>query len=541
MRIKNESELLDINVRKQIIDEIKASENQERKRSAYKRYLIYKDQTKQFVVEQLLKQFDAATVEEMQYCISNISFVRKVIDKLARVYNNGVEREVDGDEKSETNIETLETELDFNTAVRAANKFLKLQKNLAFYIKPCPVSNIDGSVKYTIKLEPMNPYLYDVVEDFYDRTKAVCYVLSDFDYSPTQYTTQDAATAGRSNTNLKAVNPNSNGKDEVIADSPDDSKSGEIIWWSNNLHFTTDEKGKIISESTENPLGEMPIENFAIEQDGQFWARGGDDLIDGGVLINAMLTHNQNVGVTQGYGQFWMKGKNLPRNIKVGPNKAILMEYQEGEPEPDMGFASSSPELDSLRGLVESYIALLLTTNNLSTSSVSSSLQGQSTAPSGIAMIIDKSESMEDVNDQRQIFIDKEPAIWRKINKWLKLYGTNLVDSLTGLELSDNFEDNFSLKFGDAPVIVSETERLNNLKIRKELGLDTQIDLIMKDNPQMTYEMAEEKLKELLAEKIKSGMSDQQEPPIKPEDKTMELVDENNQDNSNQEQNDELT
>ena len=534
MRIKSEAELLDIRVRKQIIDDIKSNENQARKREAYKRYLCYKDKSKDFVVEQLLNQFDSSTVSEMAYCVSNISFVRKIIDKLARVYNSGVERHVEGDEASEENIRELEKELDFNTYVRNANKFLKLQKNLAFYIKPCPVTYIDGSEKYTIKLEPMNPYLYDAVEDYYDRTRPLAFVLSDFDYKPTQYTSLDAATVGRSNTKVNAVGSEASGKDESIADSPDDAKLGQIVWWSDNYHFTTDLNGSIISENIENPIKELPFVNFALEQDGQFWARGGDDLIDGNILINSVITHNQHVAITQGYGQFWMRGKNLPRNIKVGPSKAILMEYQEGEPTPEIGFAQSSPQIDSLRGLVESYIALLLTSNNLSTSSVSSSLQGSNTAPSGIAMIIDKSESMEDVNDQRQIFIDNEPAIWRKINKWLNVYGDNLVDELKGLSLNDGFEENFYLEFRDAPVILSEQEKLNNLKIRKELGLDTMIDLIKKDNPQMTDEQADEKLKELLAEKIQSSMSEQKQEPMKEEVKDESIGNDSKQEQDSQ-------
>lgn len=526
MRIKSEQELLDFSVRKQIIEEIKSNENQNRKRDAYKRYLMYKDFTKQFVIENLLKQFDKSTVDEMEYSIANISFVRKIIDKLARVYNNGVERDIEGDEAAEENLHALESELDFNTAIRNANKFLKLQKNLAFYVKPCPVYNYDGSEKYTIKLEPMNPYLYDVVEGYYDRTKPMCYVLSDFDYAPVSYTTNDAASRLPTASVNNYLNTG-NDKDEKIADHPEDAKTGEIVWWSENLHFTTDLKGNIISESIDNPIKEIPIENFAIEQDGQFWARGGDDLIDGAILINSVLTHNQNVAITQGYGQFWMKGKNLPTFVKVGPNKIIRMEYQQDEPVPDLGFASAAPQLDSLRGLVESYIALLLTTNNLSTSAVSSSLNGAPTAPSGIAMIIDKSESMEDVNDQRQIFIDKEPAIWRKINKWLNIYGDNVVDELKGLSLPDNFEENFSLNFIDAPVILSEQEKLNNLKIRKELGIDTMLDLIMKDNHQMTKEQAEEKLKEILASKVvdktkenedKPQEQDKEEEPKQPEE-----------------------
>lgn len=504
MRIKNENEILDPAVRKQIIEEILGSENQRRKQEAYKRYLTYKDQTKAFVVEQLQKQFDSSTVKEMEYCLANISLCRKVIDKLARVYNNGVRREIAGDEQLTSAIEELSKELEINSELRKANKFLKLQKNLAFYVKPCPISYADGSEKYTLKLEPMNPYLYDAVEHYYDRTKPMCFILSDFEYSTAQYTSLDAATVGRTASPDPQGAKKGDGIDQAIADQPDDAKTKQFVWWSDSYHFVTDESGSIISEGTENPIKMMPIVNFALDQDGQFWAQGGDDLIDGSILINSILTHNQHVAITQGYGQFYMKGKNLPRNIKIGPSKAILMEYDEGEPTPEIGYASSNPQIDALRGLVESYIALLLTTNNLSTSAVAAQLGQSNMAPSGIALMIDKAESMEDVNDQRQIFLDKEHEIWEIIAAWLNLYGDMLDDSLKGYALPEEIEMN--IKFHDAPVVVSESEKLQNFKLRKELGLDSMLDLIMKDNPSLTKQEAEEKLKSLMEDKMVSMM-----------------------------------
>lgn len=504
MRIKNENEILDPAVRKQIIEEILGSENQRRKQEAYKRYLTYKDQTKAFVVEQLQKQFDSSTVKEMEYCLANISLCRKVIDKLARVYNNGVRREVQRDEKLTESLEKLSKELEINSELRKANKFLKLQKNLAFYIKPCPIYYADGSEKYSLKLEPMNPYLYDAVEHYYDRTKPMCFILSDFEYSTVQYTSLDAATVGRTASPDPQGVKKGDGIDQSIADQPDDAKTKQFVWWSDSYHFVTDESGTIISEGTENPIKMMPIVNFALDQDGQFWAQGGDDLIDGSVLINSILTHNQHVAITQGYGQFYMKGKNLPRNIKIGPSKAIIMEYDEGEPVPEIGYASSNPQIDALRGLVESYIALLLTTNNLSTSAVAAQLGQSNMAPSGIALMIDKAESMEDVNDQRQIFLDKEHEIWEIIAAWLNLYGDMLDDSLKGYALPEEIEMN--IKFHDAPVVVSESEKLQNFKLRKELGLDSMLDLIMKDNPSLTKQEAEEKLKSLMEDKMVSMM-----------------------------------
>lgn len=506
MRIKSEVEILDDVTRKVILTEILGAENKQRKNDAYKRYLCYKDKTSQFVTEQLLSQFDISTVREMAYCISNISLLRKVIDKLARVYASGVKRVITNDEISTQTIEELSKKLHFNTQIKKANKYLKLQKNMAVYVKPCPYVEENGTEKYKVKIEALNPYLYDVVEDYNDRTKPICFILSDFKYSAPvnlALTGQQMATHNYSQINAGK----SDGIDEKIADSPEDAKIETIIWWTKNYHFTTDQFGNITSPSIDNPIKELPFVNFAIDQDGQFWAQGGDDLTDGSILINSVMTHNQHVAITQGYGQFYMKGKNLPRNIKIGANKAIMMEYQEGEPTPEIGYATASPQIDSLRSLVEGYIALLLTTNNLSTTAVASSLAGPQMSASGIAMIIDKAESMEDVNDQRQIFIDKEPKIWSIISKWIQVYGDNMDEEFKGKALPENFEKNFNLEFVDAPVIMSEKEKLENLKARKELGIDSMLDIIMKDNPQLSKSEAESKLKEVLEEKIKTAQT----------------------------------
>ena len=522
MQIKSEQDILKPEIRKQIIEDIKSPENQARKYEAYKRYLCYKDQTDAFVKEQLQAQFDSATVEEMSYCIANISLVRKIIDKLARVYSAGVTRELEGEDSSQTQVlNDIAKELDFNSEIKKTNKFLKLQKNVAFYIKPCPIDQNGQPEKYTLRLEPLNPYLYDAIEYEYDRRRPMAYILSDFEFKKSEYVNGDAAYANRKAFVTAKNLPQGNGKDETIADSPDDAESKVFIWWSDNYHFTTDAKGKILSEQIENPIKIKPFVNFAIDQDGQFWARGGDDLVKGAILVNAVMTNNQHIATSQGYGQFWMRGKNPPTQLKVGPTKSILMTYEEGEPVPELGFASANPQLDSLRSLVESYIALLLTTNNLSTSAVASQLGQNNLAPSGIAMMIDKAESREDIDDQRQIFIDNEPMIWDIVRRWLDVYKNNLVEGLSGKTIPEKF--NLKIKFHDAPVVVSEAEKLANLKLRKELGLDRMVDLIMKDNPDLSLEEAEERLKLLLEDKIthEMGQQDQQ----------------GQQDNQNQDQN----
>jgi hypothetical protein len=499
MKITEEAQILDESVRKKIIEEIHSPENVRRKHEAYKRYKCYKDQTHLFVIDHLLAQFDHETVREMQYAVSNISLVKKIINKLARVYSSGVIRE--GREESETKaITDLSKILKLDYQMKKANRFTRLQKNILAYVKPV----LQKDDKYGLKVLPMQPYFYDVIEDPNDPEKALGIILSHFSPISEQYTELDPAF--RNKTRGTRLKPHDN-VDQIIADSAEDGSGeaglNEYIWWTGNYHFTTDQKGKVTSRADGvNPIGMLPFVVLAEDQDNNFWAEGGNDLVDGAIRINVMITNLNHIGVTQGYGQLTMTGKNLPKAIKVGPNHAIQLEYQTGDPVPSVGFINSGAPLSELKELVSTYIALLLSTNNLSTKSVSSELTSGADFASGIAMVIDVAESVEDVEDQAQLFIDQEPPIWKIVARWLGVYGSKglLIDSLKKIKLSEEVEVN--LKFPSPKPIMSEKEKLEVLKMRQDLGIDRMVDMLMKDDPNLTLEEAEQKLKEIVAERI---------------------------------------
>lgn len=505
MRLKSDKEILDPVVRKRIIEETLCSENMTRKDNAYRKYLAYKDRTGELVTEQLYKQFDYDTVREMSYAVSNISFARKIVKKLARVYSSGVIRTVPDDEPATQTIQELEAPLKINEEMKRTNRALRLQHNTMLYVRPCQTD--EGY--WDIKLECLQPYLYDVVENYFDRTQAMVVVLSDYAVNR-QFSAQvNNNMASKHLSQPSNLLPKSDGNDQKIADQ--DVVTKEFVWWSKNYHFTTDQEGTIISSpnptagdtasQVANPIGLLPLVNFAIDQDGKFWSEGGNDLVDGAVTANSMITQIKHIGVTQGYGQFWIKGKNVPSGVKIGPSKYIRLEWNDKEePEPQIGFESASPNLDGLMNLVELEVALLLTTNNLSTSGVSTSLDGNNSFPSGIAMMIDKSESVEDVQDQEQIFKDEEPEVWNIVARWLDIYGDSLVEDLRGKALPTD-DMAVKLKFNQPMHIQTEKERLENLALRRDLGINTMIDLIMQDNPSITKEEAEAKLLEIAEEK----------------------------------------
>lgn len=520
MRIKNEEELLNPDIRKKIIEEIKSTENKNRKDKFYKFYQCYKDNTKEYVLRQMLKQFDADTVNEMAYSITNMGFARKIVDKLARVYNYGVEREVYVnealDEKATEAITKITKECDVNRLFKKTNRWLKRDKNTVQYIIPRKISAASDDEKFTIKPVVLPAYLYDVVELDDNRELPVCYILSD--YKPqnrnSYYTTGDASVRIKQ-PDSDGNYPYSDGKDSLIADAPRDQENfdGNYIFWSDKYHFTCNEKGEVIDENgmptsiEENPIGVMPFVNYAEDQDNSFWAQGGDDLIDGAININSIITNILHIAITQGYGQAVVKGgRNTPRTIKLGPNKLIILEQNSADdPAPDFDFKTAQPPLAELRQLVEFYVALLLTTNNLSTSGISTTLGSASTFPTGIAMMIDKAESMEDIEDQAQIFKDNEPKFWNVFAKWhevLKSAG-QLEDDLAKYDLPQEFD--VAVKFGKPEVLMSEKERLDILKMKKELGLISQLDILKAEFPELSDEQLIAKLEEIMNEKLEAA------------------------------------
>ena len=523
IRLKTELDILSPDIRKVICAEIRGPEEERRREQSYIANLIHKDKTKELSRHKLLQMFAKPTVDSMEYALANISIGRKIVDKLARVYSNGAERMINDNDVETEKLQELSKKLKTTAKMKNSNSITRLQRNSIVFSKPIIEDMPDGSKVGYVQQTPMAPYLYSAIEREVDRTRPMVYIFSNYFYKePRVYSSIEPENKSHSKAGQDPkVVQKFDGKDQTIADSPEDANVGEVdrfIWWSDHFHFVTNQKGEIIDSNNEpmhitgidderiqNEIEEMPITNYAIGQDDQFWAQGGEDLIDGSILINSMITHLNHVGVMQGHGQLWGRGRNLPKTFATGANTAIMLEQEDGEVQPEVGYISASPQLAELRQCIEMYVALLLTTNNLSTSGVSTQLNANQTAASGVALIIDKADSLEDVQDQEQVYKDGEPDMWRKTNKWLQKFQEKgiLREDLRDLVLNQALlESEFTIEFGKPRTIMSEGELLDAIAKRKDLGLNTQIELIKKDRPGITDEEAEQKLLEILAEKI---------------------------------------
>ncbi len=508
MKVQNEEQLLDEDFRKVIIDEIEGPENCARKLQMKRRYDVFKDNTKEYVLAMMSEESeDKKVVQEIIHRLANISFCRKIIDKKAMVYKDGVKRIVSPfTDAAQTQIDDLYDFVNMNSTMKKTNKYTELFKNAAGAVLPYKDPATD---KFYYKPSVLMPFLYDVVEDENNSEMARCYIFS-YNTNNSTAAYQPKGMSGSRGAGTGKVIPfrAGDGIDQTIADSPNDmgNEKKEYIWWTTNYHFTTDEKGATIAnkspEGEINPIGEIPLFNFSQDQDGAYWAVGGEDIIDGSILLNVLLTDLFYISKYQGMGIGYMFGKGVPKNMRVGASSFITMEVEEGDPTPQIGFATSSPPIAAHLQMIETYVALLLSTNNLESGSVSVKLSAP-TAASGIHEMVKRAENMDDIQDQREIYRDGEPKLFNIMKKWHNLYFDRgqLSEDLAEIgKLKDDMS--IKLKFPDPQPFVTEKEKLEIIKLRLELGIDSMVDAIIKDNGDLTEEEAEQKLLKILEEKL---------------------------------------
>lgn len=471
MVLKNEDDILSKEFRLDVIKSIGKPYNIKRKNESVKRHDIYRDRTKKYVIENLLSSgLKKEHVMKMAARASNISIAKKVISKLARLYVSGVRRSSDFEPMNDV-IATYTDSMNFNVVKKKADRYFELFKNCLVFVGP---EFDDREAAYRIVSKVYAPYEYDALVSKYSKENAKAFIFSDFT------------------------------KDE---------KDREYVYWSDRYHLTFDGRGDVIaSKSPEdllNPIAINPCVHYSDDRTGSFWADGGEDLVEGSILINTLITDMFSIAYQQGYGQMVVSGKNLDKEMEVGPHTAIFLEQRDGDPTPSVSFQTANPPLESWLRSIEQYTALLLSTNNISPSSVSMSLDSTN-FPSGIAMLIEKSEAVADVQDKQELFRDGERREWDLVLRWHNLYQGNLVGELNAVGPLPT-DVKVSVAFDEIKPVISEAEKLENLKRRKELGINTAVDLVRLDQPSLTLEQAEEQVAKVREETL-AYLADEESP-----------------------------
>ena len=357
-----EDDLLKLEYRIKIINDIKSDENKRRKAEHLRRFEIYQERQGPYIIERLTNEFDQATVNDMRKILS-INLAPRIINSQASLYTGDVEREfLDVSPIQLEQLQNLYKKAKANRKYKKSNRYFKLSDQTTMQVIPS-----DG----VIELRPILQHLYDVIPRDDNNEKAMAYVLSTFDKS--EYV-QDLQGSSNDDTKLGTASPSGtfnqqiDGVNQSIADA-DDYKSGleKYIVWSDKYHFTMNGSGLITSEDFKNPIGKLPFIDVADDKDQEFFCRKGNNTIDFVLDFGLLLSDVANTNRLQSYAQAVISSEKMPEEMRLGPNRVLHLKINPSRPEinPTFAFVAPNVDLSGSLDLLETYLKLFLSAQGL--------------------------------------------------------------------------------------------------------------------------------------------------------------------------------
>jgi hypothetical protein len=372
--------ILEPGLRKTIIDQINGNENKLRKNESLKRFDIYQKRQARYLSEQLKNEYSQATVAEMRR-ISSINLGPRIVDKQASLYVTSPERTFQTSsgrpltENEQAQVEALYQFSMFDTAMKKANRYFKLESQCALQLIP------RGGIIFP---RVLLPHHYDVIPDPVNPELPFAYIISVYDRSLLYNQTYSNTGNASSNYLPQAESDQIN---QVIAD-PDDPqrKEGRYIWWTREFNFITDGSGNLIDELGQplriltledlqlitNPIQRLPFVDIASSKEFEFWVRQGNDIVDFALDFSVLLSDTAEINKRQGYSQAIVYSEEPPKDMLIGPNRVLHMKLDPNkEVQPKFEWATPTPDMQSALKLLETYLALFLTSQGMDAKTVS--------------------------------------------------------------------------------------------------------------------------------------------------------------------------
>lgn len=467
---------LNYEVRKSIIEEISSNENKERKQISLGQYEIFKDRLLA-QVRAYLSTFNSENTLRQMPIIAAINLARRIVKKEASIYKNPPERMFSNlSEDQEKVVRKVYEDIKANSVLMRSNEFYKLQEQNHLYLIP-----VGGK----LKLKALLSHQVDAVPSDIDTEYAEAYMISGYDKSSF----------------LPSLAGESDGINQTIGDT-DDYKSGtkKFVLWSKDFNFIMNDKGAITSgEKVENDLQAIPIIDVASHKDNEYWIRCGCSLTDFTIQYNAANSDLGMIVRMQGYSQAIVVGHPdmIPKEIEVGPAKIIKLGVDANNPvDTRFEFASPSPDLGGSLQYLENLLSSFLTSRGLDPSTVNGKGSAEKYA-SGLERLLAMIEMFEPAKEDFDVFQDVEKKLFKLIVKYLNTYANTEVLEYRCSTISEDAE--VMVKFAEPTAVVSESERLDNIRTKYEMGAMTDVEKIA-DIRKVSKEKAEEIYAEITAD-----------------------------------------
>lgn len=431
-----------------ILKEANSDAEKSRRNKEYENHMIYEGQLHLFV-EKKLENMYPRTWES--YNVADYNLHKKVTDKKSKSYVKPPQRSLDQQTESDLYSEILEQNR-FNDVMKTVDMYKNRHKYCAVGVIRERFALVDGGYRDQYNFWALAPYEFNVHRD---------------------------------------------GNGEIDAWSLPVGKDGDMqVWtiWTKDSHVkikTKDFKDFVYVEipgnpGNLNPFGIIPFIYVPMDCSGYYPYHSS--LPRQTIELNANLSVYLTSGNMQ-IGQLVMKyPKNEPLEFVVSGLMTAMKLPQptkEGAPGTDAEYISPNPNLEGHKESILTYMMMILDEHGMNSNQVTKS--GEKFT-SGFDRLIANADVQDIIEDNQDVYTRLENGVYQVIKAMNDRDGNYTFKS-----------EKLSVKFARPKILTSDSEKLDNLKKKKELGLWEIWELIMDADPNLSEEEAKAKAEILKA------------------------------------------
>lgn len=253
--------------------------------------------------------------------------------------------------------------------------------------------------------------------------------------------------------------------------------------------------------STLNPFGVMPfvyINTSKLE----LLPYPNKTALDIGILIPKLLTDLNYSAQFLSHSVIWTKNANLA-GAEINPDAIVnLGDSDPANPSvsPEIGTIDPTTDIPGVLSLINFQLSSYLTTEGLKSGGIGNMDATQDT--SGVSKIIDESDATDARKNQMEIFREVEKDLWNKLKAMQDyLSKAGLVEEKR--LFSEDFPKNMSVRFAEIRPLESEKQKYEKIKIGRDLKLLTRKQALQELYPDLNEEQLQARLDDVEAELTK--------------------------------------
>lgn len=477
-------DIKDPRIAQEIINDIEASDIKERRYQEFRAWEVYSGRVKKYVQSRLQEQFpnDYSVMEP-----SDISISQKVVNKKSKSYKEGVIRSVEGDEKKTQIYNEIAEKGKFSQAMSVFDKYINLHRYGALW-----VVKREGR---PITIDPIPAYSCHPILD-QDTGDLIGMVLN----YPDATITRSGSFSGEGDS-----------RDQIIAEDNEDSSATARVYamWTDDAHTVWKVTERKVSDKLKtqvdyvpidgnpnniNPIGKIPF--ILVKTEPGVELPNLNPITEQTIMFNTLNSHLLTAASRQGFGMMVIKHPEKKKLKKVhhGLTTAISLP----QPPPDQGsvdlsFENPNPDLSGQMETYKSYLQMVLGQHGITSAS---GLKESEKFSSGLERLISEADVSSHIEEMQQhVYSDVEKDVFDLVKRWLDVS-----------EGRSPFEDNdqISIVYQKPKVLITDKEKIDNIEKLLNMGMISKVDAMMKLNPNLTKEQAQDKLDEIEEKKLEA-------------------------------------